>query len=223
MKKINYLLISLLLFSGYSCKGQAPAKLEIPSIGKEITWVHTPLSWNFKDGSLTLTGGKGSRLFVDPQGESRADSAPMALFQPDSTFLFSCKMKVDFKAVFDAGVLVIYADSTQWAKFCFELSPDHEKMMVTVCNNQFSDDNNHIVTESDEMYMRIAGLGGGAYAFHYSTDGKYWHMARYFYLNPEYDYKIGFLSQAPRGESFTTVFSDIQYSTKKLGNIRNGE
>ena len=220
MKKIYPVLILSFVFVTFSCKAQ---KLSIPAIPYEISWVHTPLSWSFKDNSLILTGGKGSRLFVDPQGTSRADSAPMALFRPAEHFQFSSKVKVDFDAVFDAGVLVIYADSTQWAKFCFEYSPDHENMMVTVCNNQFSDDNNHIVTESDEMYMRISGLGGGAYAFHYSTDGKYWHMARYFYLNPSYDYRIGFLSQSPRGESFTTVFSDIRYTETKLADIRNGQ
>jgi len=220
MKKILYLLTFPLLFAGISCQAQ---ELNIPAIPHEISWVHTPLSWQFKDNALTLTGGKGSRLFVDPQGASRADSAPMALFKPAEHFQFSSKVKVDFGAVFDAGVLVVYADSTQWAKFCFEYSPDLENMMVTVCNNQFSDDNNHIVTESDEMYMRISGLGGGAYAFHYSTDGKFWHMARYFYLDPAYDYKIGFLSQSPRGEKFTTIFSDIKYSETKLADVRSGE
>lgn len=220
MKRIYLPLILLFLCSSFSCKAQ---ELSIPAIPHEISWVHTPLSWQFKDNALTLTGGKGSRLFVDPQGASRADSAPMALFKPAEHFLFSSKVEVDFSAVFDAGVLVIYADSTQWAKFCFEYSPDLQNMMVTVCNNQFSDDNNHIITESNEMYMRIAGLGGGAYAFHYSTDGEYWHMARYFYLDPSYDYRIGFLSQSPRGESFTTVFSDIKYTETKLADVRNGQ
>jgi regulation of enolase protein 1 (concanavalin A-like superfamily) len=220
MKKVTIFLLFLITLSTFSCRAQ---ELSIPAISKEITWVHTPKAWSFEDNALTITGGKGSRLFVDPTGSSRADSAPMALFEPDENFLFSAKVKVDFEAVFDAGVLVIYADSTQWAKFCFEYAPDHSNMIVTVCNNQFSDDNNHIVTESDEMYLRIAGMGGGAYAFHYSTDGKFWHMARYFYLDPTYDYKIGFLSQSPRGEEFTTVFSDIRYSAEKLGDVRSGE
>lgn len=220
MKRIKLLSILLVIFPFISCRAQ---QLSIPAIPYEISWVHTPLSWSFEGNALTLTGGKASRLFVDPQGISRADSAPMALFEPAEHFLFSAKVKVDFNAVFDAGVLVIYADSTQWAKFCFEYSPDLENMVVTVCNNRFSDDNNHIVTRSDEMYMRIAGLGGGAYAFHYSEDGKFWHMARYFYLDPAYDYRIGFLSQSPRGESFTTVFSDIRYSETKLTDVRSGE
>ena len=220
MKKAFFLLTLLFAATVYSCQAQP---LSIPGIPYEISWVHTPQAWSFQNNSLTLTGGKGSRLFVDPQGASRADSAPMALFKPSEHFLFSSKVKVDFGAVFDAGVLVIYADSTQWAKFCFEYSPDLENMVVSVCNNRVSDDNNHIVTESDEIYMRIAGLGGGAYAFHYSTDGRFWHMARYFYLDPAYDYRIGFLSQSPRGESFTTVFSEIKYTETKLPDVRSGE
>ncbi|WP_170120060.1 DUF1349 domain-containing protein [Dysgonomonas alginatilytica] len=198
-------------------------KVEISSIPKEISWVNTPLNWNVSGNTFTLNAGKGSRLFVDPQGLSRADTAPMALFTPDETFLFSCKVSVKFKSVFDAGVLMIYGNTNQWAKLCFEYSPQYKPMVVTVVNNEFSDDSNNEVIPKEEVYLRIAGLGNGAYAFHYSTDGKYWNMARYFYLNPASNLKIGFLSQSPKGESFESVFSDISYSVKKLNDIRSGE
>jgi Uncharacterized conserved protein len=213
----------LLLFGGICFAQNLPLNFNIPPIPNALEWVNTPLDWDYSNGKLTITGGEGSRLFVDPQRLSEANSAPMALFQPDETFLFSCKVKVDFKSIFDAGVLMIYGNPYQWAKFCFEYTPQHENMIVSVVNNELSDDNNHIVTDKNEIYMRIAGLGNGAYAFHYSTDGKYWHMARYFYLNPKHQLRIGFLSQSPRGESFTSIFSDIKYSTNKLDNIRNGD
>lgn len=172
--------------------------------------------------SLYFPEGKGSRLFTDPQQKVSVDTALMALFKPDNIFLFSCKVKVDFKTVFDAGVLMIYADSDRWAKLCFEYSPQYKPMVVSVVNNRVSDDSNHDIISTNEVYLRISGLGDGAYAFHYSVDGVYWNMVRYFYLDPEDDLKIGFLSQSPRGDSCETAFSEISYSPDKLDDIRSG-
>ncbi len=194
------------------------------SIPFPLFWHNTPSSWQVKDNSLVLTGGKGSRLFVDPRIKTEiADSAPIALFKPDEYFLFSCKLNVGFQSVFDAGVLMVYANSTQWAKLCFEYTPQKEPMVVSVVNNNLSDDSNHQIISTNEVYLRIAGLGGGAYAFHYSLDGKYWNMVRYFYLNPENNLRVGFLSQSPRGDVCQTVFSEISYSSEKLDDLRTGK
>ena len=234
MNKIN-LLFLLLLVCCSSCNNTRDKEVNntrneevretfrLSSIPHELSWYNTALNKEISGDSISITGGKSSRLFVDPQRLSRADSAPMALFTPDETFLFSCKIKVDFAAVFDAGVLMIYSDSTQWAKLCFEYTPQHERMVVSVVNNELSDDSNHSLIEGNEIYARVAGLGNGAYAFHYSLDGKYWNMARYFHLDPGPDYKIGFLSQSPQGEQCKSVFTEIKYSSEKLENLRNGE
>lgn len=221
MKHILFILS--LLVVGICHAQNPPENFSIPSLPGTLEWVNTPLDWNYSNETLTITGGEASRLFVDPQRLSEANTAPMALFKPDETFLFSCKVKVNFKSVFDAGVLMIYGNPYQWAKFCFEYTPQHENMIVSVVNNELSDDNNHIVTDKDEIYMRIAGLGNGAYAFHYSTDGEYWNMARYFYINPRHNLRIGFLSQSPKGKSFTSIFSEIKYTSTKLNDIRSGE
>jgi regulation of enolase protein 1 (concanavalin A-like superfamily) len=216
--------LCLLLVIGTSCQSEQTAKnFKLNAIPQELNWYNTPLDWKSTGDTLTITGGKGSRLFVDPQGQSQADSAPIALFKPDETFLFSCKIKVDFNAVFDAGVLMIYADAKQWAKLCFEYTPQLKPMLVSVVNNEFSDDNNHELIQGNEIYARIAGLGNGAYAFHYSLDGKHWNMLRYFRLDPKHNFRIGFLSQSPRGELCKTTFSEIRYSTQKLADIRNGD
>jgi len=236
MTRFNYLFLLLTVLC-FSCSNNNASDKEVKniqnielkepfklgSIPYELGWYNTPLEKEITNDSISITGGKASRLFVDPQRLSRADSAPIALFQPDDTFLFSCKINVDFTSVFDAGVLMVYSDSTQWAKLCFEYTPQLERMIVTVVNNEFSDDSNHSLIQGNEVYARIAGLGNGAYAFHYSLDGKYWHMARYFYLNPKYDYKIGFLSQSPRGDQCKSIFSEIKYSSDKLIDIRNGD
>lgn len=220
MKLFIYLLI-IIFFSIYKINAQQV--IEISQIPSELTWVNTPLSYKISDNKFIIDGGKGSRLFTDPQQKISVDTAPMALFKPDDNFIFSSKVKVDFNSKFDAGVLMVYANSDQWAKLCFEYSPEFKPMVVTVVNNTISDDSNHDIIDGNEVYLRIAGLGNGAYVFHYSLDGKYWNMVRYFYLNPENNLKIGFLSQSPTGDSCKTTFSEIKYDAIRLSDIRSGE
>ncbi|QIK59269.1 DUF1349 domain-containing protein [Dysgonomonas sp. HDW5A] len=223
MKKILILCVFVGFCIQYSFSQSNHQKVELSSIPKNISWVNTPLNWNVSGNTLSINAGRDSRLFIDPQRLSQANSAPMALFKPDETFLFSCKVSGNFRSVFDAAVLMVYGNNNQWAKLCLEYSPQYKPMVVSVVTNQFSDDSNHETISREEVYLRIAGLGNGAYAFHYSLDGRYWNMVRYFYLNPNNDLKIGFLSQSPKGESFNGVFTDIQYTARKLNNIRNGE
>ena len=217
-------IVLCLLLAGTAGAQQLRQSFKLKPIPYELSWVNAPAEWKIiNEESLSITGGPQSRLFVDPQGTSRANSAPMALFVPNDTFLFSCKITVDFASVFDAGVLMVYSDSSQWAKLCFEYTPQLQPMVVTVVNNQVSDDSNHSLINKNEVYARIAGMGNGVYAFHYSLDGKYWHMVRYFYLKPGGKYSIGFLSQSPRGSQCKSVFSEVKYSESKLQNLRDGD
>ena len=221
MKKVIY----LVLFSILAFSASAQNLFYSKSIPFPLSWHNTPKSFEVtEDGSLIITGDKGSRLFNDPQRITPpTDTAPIALFKPDEQFVLSCKVKVDFISKFDAGVLMVYANAEQWAKLCYEYSPQGEPMVVSVVNTVVSDDSNNATLRNNEVYMRIAGYGGGVYAFQYSVDGNAWNMARYFYLDPKNDLKIGFLSQSPNGEQCTAIFSDIQYTPTKLEEFRGND
>ena len=39
-------------------------------------------------------------------------------------FRLSARVTVDFRATFDAGVLLLWLDEAHWAKLCFEYTPD---------------------------------------------------------------------------------------------------
>jgi regulation of enolase protein 1 (concanavalin A-like superfamily) len=92
-----------------------------------------------------------------------------------------------------------------------------------VVNNGISDDCNHTQINANQVYLRIAGLGSHVYAFHYSTDGQFWHLVRYFYLNTNKDALVGFSSQSPTGKSCQTTFTSISYAVTKLQDIRGGK
>lgn len=200
-----------------------PKGYRVEGIPHEMEMHNAAAGLEISGNTVTLTGGEGSRLYVDPTLTSSADTAPMLLFSPDETFMFSCKVAAQLDSVFDAGVLMLYADSENWAKFCLEYTVDKKPMLVTVVNNTVSDDCDHFTLDGNEAYMRISGLGDGVYAMHSSPDGTTWRFLRYFKLSTSKEVKAGFLSQSPRGTQCTTVFSDIKYSTDKLGDLRSGE
>ena len=61
-------------------------------------------------------------------------------------------------------------------------------------------------------------------AFHYSVDdGKYWTLQRHFSLRDmNAPMSIGFLAQAPVGESCKAAFSNILFQEATLDNLRDG-
>lgn len=95
--------------------------------------------------------------------------------------------------------------------------------MVTVKKGSL-DDCNHVTVDGQETYLRIAGLGDGAFAFHHSTDGTFWHhLLRYFLLDGRAKPRVGFSSQSPTGKSCKVIFSEITYTPTKLGDMRGGD
>ena len=197
----------------------------IPTIPEALHWRHQPLSYNVDERSpaLTITAGAKTDWFYDPAHSNRNDSAPMALFTPlDTHFLLSAKVAVTFITPFDAGVLVLYEQDDVWAKLCFENSPQHKPMVVSVVTHGVSDDCNAAIIEEPNIFLRLY-RNADTFAFHYSHDGMYWHLVRYFSLGTLTNLRVGFSSQSPTGETCTSIFSDIRYQQGTLADIRSSD
>jgi len=95
-------------------------------------------------------------------------------------------------------------------------------MVVSVVTNGYSDDVNHTEADDSGVFLRIAGLGGGIIALHYSFDNITWHLARYFRLSLTKQFRIGFLAQSPTGGGLRTTFSNIHYEERLLLELRDG-
>lgn len=190
----------------------------------ELFWSNQPTAWHVgSDDHLTIKAGDHSDWFIDPAGSSVQDNAPVALFvPPDANFMLSAKIGVDFQSTYDAGVLHIHASDDRWAKFCFEYSPQHQPMVVSVVTRGVSDDCNSVLIDGREVYLRLT-VTPQTIAFHYSCDGSYWHFVRYFSLGKLENLRVGFSSQSPTGEGCTAVFSNIRYQARTLKDNRNGE
>lgn len=170
------------------------------------------------DDELRIDAGARTDLFTDPGGSAPTRNSPVLLADVDGDFTLSCRVAPSFKETFDAGVLMTYGDDRTWAKLCFEYSPRHEPMVVSVVTRGVSDDCNSAVIDADQVWLRVARLGP-AVAFHYSLDGSYWHLVRHFALDGT---SAGFSAQSPTGEGCTTVFDQIHFTRERLADLRNG-
>ncbi len=196
----------------------------LPAIPGEFEWHNPPLDWSpDPTRGLSITAGAQTDWFRDPAGDFIKDNAPCALMTPpDASFLLSAKVAVAFGATYDAGALQIRANSELGAKLCFEYSPQGRPMIVSVVTRGVSDDCNSVEIEGTEIYLRVA-RAPRTVAFHYSHDGRIWHLVRYFSLGQVDTLSVGFSAQSPTGVRCAVTFSDISYHAGSLNDIRSGE
>jgi uncharacterized protein len=187
-----------------------------------LDWVNDPGEAEVHDGVLRITAGARTDWVADPTSGDRFMSAPALAFPAPEICTLSARVQPTFSGTFDAGVLMIYQDERTWGKLCFEFSPQREPMVVSVITRDLSDDCNSVVVQQNWVYVRIARLGG-AFAYHYSLDGAYWHFVRLFALgDPGAHIRIGFLAQSPMGSGASASFSEIQYGLTPLKELRDG-
>jgi uncharacterized protein len=198
------------------------SSLTLPGLPGELRWINNASSWKQENGNLQIVAPARTDLFVDPAGGMVKDDSPRAVFTADPQFTLSAHVTVDFAATYDAGVLVLCADGLHWAKLCFEYSPQGEPMIVSVVTNGVSDDCNSVPLARNDIYLRVTRLGE-AFAFHYSEDGRYWRMVRYFALQQATNLRAGFSSQSPTGEGCRTAFDEIRYRAAAVKDVRSGE
>ncbi|MET8474839.1 DUF1349 domain-containing protein [Streptomyces sp. NPDC006422] len=181
--------------------------------------------WSYEDGVLTGWAGPRQDRFVPPTGTSLepASDAPRLLGAPDGDFQLIARVTVGFAAAFDAGVLYVHVGDREWAKLCFERSPD-EPTICTVVTRGHSDDANAFVVPGSSVWLRVSRTGS-AFAFHASTDGETWTFVRIFSLGDEKSASaalVGFLTQSPVGEGCVVTYDHIEYRPSWPQNLKNG-
>lgn len=199
---------------------QPPA---IPSFPDPLRWQNDPVQWSFDttDQTLSISAGKQTDWFLDPGGAVNIVNAPALLAPVHQPCMLQSLVSSDASAMFDAAVITVYQADDHWAKLCFELSPQGQLMVVSVVTRGTSDDCNSVPIDGREVYLRVSVLEK-AFAFHYSLDGKFWNLVRYFTLGERKSLEIGFLSQSPTGEGCTANFSQIAFLSQKLTDLRSG-
>ncbi len=199
------------------------SQITLPMIPTPLTWQCPPAAWQIDAHDvLQITAGPRTDLFHDPAGKAKLQSGARLVFTPDPRFTLSAHVAVSFAYTFDAGSLLVYAGEENWAKLCFEFSPQGKPMIVSVVTDKLSDDCNSVTLDRHDVYLRVARLGS-TFAFHYSQDAHTWHMARHFALRGTGEVLAGFMAQSPTGAGCTVTFAGIRYAPQGVADIRSGE
>lgn len=203
--------------------------LDVPELPFPVTSSH-PEVWRRDEqgGRVVVDASAHTDLYVNPGGEDSADAesmlnaATLLGTPPEGDFQLSARVCVDFRSQYDAGVLLLWIDERQWAKFCFELSPSSEPMVVSVVTLGVSDDANAFVVPDRSVWLRISRVDR-VYAFHASTDAMTWPLIRVFSLGDSLpDHKVGFEAQSPTGDGCTVTFDEIHFTRRRLADLRDG-
>ena len=180
-------------------------------------------AWRLSADVVAATATQKSDLFADPAGDGASQLNALTLLgePPAGDFTFEARVRVGFRDVFDAGVLLVWVDEGHWAKLCFEYSADREPMVVSVVTRGVSDDANGFVVDGDEVHLRVSRIGRSL-AFHASTDGTRWIFVRNFALPGSEAARIGFEAQSPMGPGCHVEFTDTAYAQRTLADLRDG-
>ena len=185
-----------------------------------------PGLWRLEDGRLVAAAPPHTDLYVDPSGEDLAGTgttvSPPTLLgtPPEGDFQLGCRVTVDFRSAYDAGVLLLHTDDRTWAKLCFERSPAGQPMVVSVVTLGVSDDANAFDVHGGQVWLRVSRIDR-VHAFHASTDGRTWRLVRVFRLGDRAP-DIGFEAQSPTGDGCTVTFDEIRFVPERLADPRDG-
>jgi regulation of enolase protein 1 (concanavalin A-like superfamily) len=203
--------------------------IDVPGLPFATTASHPEVwAWHPDRDALVATAPGHTDFYVNPGGaeagdaESLHNAATLLGTPPPGDFLFSADVSVDFLSQYDAGVLMLWIDERNWAKFCFEFSPAGLPMVVSVVTRGTSDDANAFTVDGRSVGLRIARVGR-VYAFHASTDGLTWELIRVFTLGDDLaEHRVGFEAQSPTGDGCTVTFDRIAFACERLHDLRDG-
>jgi hypothetical protein len=201
-------------------------ELKVPGLPFALTPAGSPPCAHRVQGeALVLRGGPGTDMFIDPAGATAPypDAGRLTGPPPAGDFTLSALVTVEFASTYDAGVIVLDAGESRWAKLCLEYSPQHRPTAVTVVTRGASDDCNSFEPDGP-LWLRVS-RSGRAWAFHASTDGDWWRLLRYFSLDEHHaaePVRVGFLAQSPTGDGCTATFDRISFRHGAPSDLRDG-
>ena len=203
--------------------------LRVPGLPFDLT--PSPGStWEITDSVVTTIAHPQIDIFIDParatgsvvNAASMLNAATLLAVPPAGDFQFAARVGVDFNATFDAGVLLLWADEENWAKLCFEFSPDEEPMVVSVVCRGVADDANGFVVPGRSVWLRVSRIVA-TFADNDYTDGHTWKLIRHFALaDGQHEVRVGFEAQAPTGTGCAIQFDEIRYTAETLQDLRSG-
>lgn len=188
-----------------------------------LAWQVEPESWHIADDIVRVRAAGNTDIFVDPNRSAVLLSGARALATaPDEPWQLAAHVTADLRQTYDAAALMLWSDDRHFAKLCLERSPQGRATVVSVVTRDVSDDANAWVVPGGNVWLRISKVATDAYAFHSSSDGKYWDLVRYFALSGDGPIQYGIEAQSPMGDGCTVSFSGLARTSTHLADIRDG-
>ncbi|NLL42145.1 MAG: DUF1349 domain-containing protein [Firmicutes bacterium] len=184
-------------------------------------WLNEPKEWTFTEEGLVVQAEARTDFFKDPAGSAVQDSGHFFYRLLEGDFTLQTRVEVGMLSDFDAAVMMIMVDDDNWAKLCYEFTYKRP-MIVSVVTSGYSDDCNSLTVPDTGVYLRITRFAD-CFAFHYSLDGKWWEMIRYFRMEASEPVKVGLVAQSPTGDGCRVVFKELLYSQRPVTDIRSGK
>jgi regulation of enolase protein 1 (concanavalin A-like superfamily) len=163
--------------------------------------------------TLRIVPETGTNLILSPSRAYNVMNAPMLLADAQGDFTLVAKASAQLAGVYDSAALVVYSDEKNWAKVCFENSPQHEATIISVVTREWSDDVNHETLASPFVYLAVARKGN-EFSFHFSRDGRDWRLVRHFDMPIGSRTQIGFTAQTPHMASFARAGETAQFAAQ---------
>ena len=216
--------ITLILFCALQLNvlAQREDSLFIRSIPHALFWVNTPKKYSIREDKLEITAGEKTDMFRDPNVTYNTDNAPKLMFLADENFVLTASIEHAFASKWDGGAMVIWQDSLNWIKFCFEKDYTGKRRVVSVVTKNISDDCNSMEINSNKVFYKIA-RAGNVITLYCSADGKSWFLIRHLQFNPQNSLQVGFLAQSPTGPNCVVKFTDIMYKAIAIKDPYLGE
>jgi regulation of enolase protein 1 (concanavalin A-like superfamily) len=201
-----------------------PTRVEVPGLPFPLTPAGDR-GWTVEGEPpvVSATAAPRTDVFIDPgTGDATLNAITLLGTPPAGDFQLSTRVTVDFRATFDAGVLLLRLDDRNWAKLCFEFSPDREPMVVSVVCRGVADDANAFVVAGGSVWLRVSRVGS-AFAYHASEDGTRWRLVRHFALDGgAAGVHLGFEAQSPTGDGCAVRFDEVRFAATRLADLRDG-
>jgi len=183
-------------------------------------WINEPKEWVFTEEGLVVQAEAKTDYFIDPAGTAVQDSGHFFYRLQEGDFTLQTRVEVDMLDDFDAAVMMLMVDDEHWAKLCYEFSYKRP-MIVSVVTNGYSDDCNSLEVPQSGVFLRITRFDD-CFAFHYSLDGKWWEMVRYFRMESSQPIKVGLVAQSSTGDGCQVTFKELLFSPIPVTDIRSG-
>jgi len=187
----------------------------------DLQWTN-PTRWEpLPGGGIRILAQARTDFFRNPSGSAPSENGHLLWLPVEGDMIVQTHVRPTFASTYDAGALMIRADSTHWAKLCYEATDFGTHTVVSVVTDGRSDDANGVDLDLPSVWLQIVRQDN-LFAMHYAADGEAWRMTRYFALDLPSEIAVGMVAQSPVGPGTMVDFLHFSVERRRVGNLRAG-